>query len=128
MFQTIKKYAKKIWLAILSLVLFGLPEKVFGQNSVQNGLSGLRGVFPGSINQVSDVNGLIATVIDMVLFITGAIAVVFLIYGGYLYITSAGNEENAEKGKKTIVNSLIGLVIVILSYVIVNVIVNLLLS
>lgn len=60
----------------------------------------------------------------MLLF-AGIIAVVFIIYGGYLYITSAGNEESAEKGKNTMVNAIIGIVIIVLSYVIVNVIVNL---
>jgi threonine synthase len=41
------------------------------------------------------------------------------------YITSAGNEETAEKGRKTAVNAIIGIVIIILAYVIVNVVANL---
>jgi hypothetical protein len=38
---------------------------------------------------------------------------------------SVGNEESAEKGKGTVLNALIGIVIIILSYVIVNVVANL---
>ena len=60
----------------------------------------------------------------MLLF-AGAIAVVFVIIGGYQYLTSAGNEESAEKGQKTLTNAIIGVVVVVLAYVIINVIVNL---
>ncbi len=70
----------------------------------------------------NDVNSLIRTVINWMLSIAFGVAVLFLIIGGFWYITSAGNEETAEKGKGTAVNALIGIVIIILSYVIVNVV------
>lgn len=73
----------------------------------------------------NDVNQLIKTVINWLLGIAFGIAVLFLIIGGFWYITSAGNEETAEKGKNTAVNAIIGIVIIILSYVIVNVVSNL---
>lgn len=76
----------------------------------------------------TNVNSLIKTVINWVLGITFGIAVLFLIVGGFWYITSAGNEENAAKGKTTVINAIIGIVIIILSYVIVNVISNLVAS
>lgn len=72
----------------------------------------------------SDINGLIRTVINWLLGIAFGIAVLFLIIGGFWYITSAGNEETAEKGKNTAINAIIGIVIIILSYVIVNVVAN----
>lgn len=73
----------------------------------------------------TNVNALIKTVINWALGITFAIAVLFLIIGGFWYITAGGNEEQADKGKKTIVNALIGVIVIILSYVIVNVVTNL---
>lgn len=73
----------------------------------------------------TSVNQLIKTVINWMLGIAFGIAVLFLIIGGFWYITSAGNEETAEKGKGTAVNAIIGIVIIILSYVIVNVVSNL---
>lgn len=75
--------------------------------------------------QATSVNGLIKTVINWLLGIAFGVAVLFLIIGGFWYITSAGNEETAEKGKGTAINAIIGIVIIILSYVIVNVISNL---
>lgn len=56
--------------------------------------------------------------------VVGLIAVFFIIWGGFQYITSGANEELAESGKKTLRNGIIGLVVIILSYVIVTVITN----
>ena len=75
-------------------------------------------------NAGTTVNGLIRTVINWLLGIAFAVAVLFLIIGGFWYITSAGNEEQAEKGKSTAVNAIIGIVIIILSYVIISVVSN----
>ena len=47
---------------------------------------------------------------------------IVLIYGGFLYITSAGNADNATKGKTAIINAIIGIVIIVLSYVIVQIV------
>ena len=47
----------------------------------------------------TSVNQLIKTVINWMLGIAFGVAVLFLIIGGFWYITSAGNEETAEKGK-----------------------------
>lgn len=66
----------------------------------------------------------ITDVINKILLpIAGTIAVLFIIIGGFQYITSGGNEELAEAGKKNLQNAIIGLVIVILSYVIIRVII-----
>jgi hypothetical protein len=81
---------------------------------------GLRCPGPGE----STLNGFIVTIIGWLLSISGAIAILFVIIGGFRYITSAGNEESAEAGKKTVINAIIGIVVIILSYVIVNVISN----
>lgn len=79
---------------------------------------------PGLRRTETNLNSLITTVINWLLGIAFGIAVLFLIIGGFWYITSAGNEETAEKGKNTAINAIIGIVIIILSYVIVNVISN----
>src|SRR3989338_4768607 len=61
---------------------------------------------------------------SILLPLAGIIAMLFIIIGGYQYITSAGDEEAATKGKKTLSNAVIGLVVVILSSVIVTVVIN----
>ncbi len=67
-------------------------------------------------------------IINIALAVAGLIAVLFLIIGGFRYITSAGNEETAESAKKIIINAIIGVVVIILSFVIVRVISNALLN
>jgi hypothetical protein len=67
---------------------------------------------------------LITRIIRTLLFLGGILAVVFIIVGGYLYITSRGNEAQAKKGAAALTYAIIGLILVILSYVLVNVVVN----
>lgn len=62
------------------------------------------------------------TVINWALAIAFILAVIFLIYGGFRYIISAGNEEAAKNGRTAIFNALIGIVIIVLSYVIVQIV------
>jgi hypothetical protein len=75
-----------------------------------------------------NVGQLYTKVINIVLAIAGSVVVIFLIIGGFQYLTAAGNEEQIEKGKKTLVNSVIGLVIIIMAFAIVRIVSNLLLS
>jgi len=72
----------------------------------------------------TSLSGFIMKIINIALTIAGLIAVLFLIIGGFRYITSAGNEETAEQAKKIITNAIIGVIVIILSFVIVRVISN----
>jgi len=48
--------------------------------------------------------------------IAGVIAMFFLIYGGFMYLTAAGNPDQSKKGMQSITNAIIGLVIIALAY------------
>ncbi len=61
-------------------------------------------------------NGLLA--------IAGTIAVLFIIIGGFQYITSAGDPDAIEKAKNTILYAVIGLLACILSYAVINFVVT----
>ncbi len=61
-------------------------------------------------------------IINWALALSFIAAVLVLIYGGFLYITSAGNQDSATKGKNAIVNALIGIVVIVLSYMIVQIV------
>ena len=62
--------------------------------------------------------------IKILLPVAGVIAMFFVIYGGVQYVVSRGNDEAAEKGKKTLINAIIGVVIIVLSWVIIATISN----
>lgn len=59
-------------------------------------------------------------VVNVLLFIIGAIAVIMLIWGGIRYTTSAGNAANVTAAKNTIMYAIIGLIIAFLAFAIVN--------
>ncbi len=115
---------------VLAAAFFMAPLAALAQygGGFQNGLGGIQNLFPGSgiagSTTLNGPNGLIYNVILDLLYVAGAIAVLFLIIGGFWYITSAGNEEQAEKGKSTLISAIIGIVIIVLSYVIVTVVSN----
>lgn len=50
-------------------------------------------------------------IVDILLRVGGLIAVVFVIIGGFKYITSQGEPENTKNARSTIMNAVIGLVI-----------------
>lgn len=59
-------------------------------------------------------------VIRWVLGLVGALFFAMFVYGGFLYIVAGDNSKNAETGKKTLINAVIGLAIVIGSYMFVS--------
>ena len=65
-------------------------------------------------------SGTVIGIINNVLGVIGLVAVVFVVYGGFLYLTSAGDASKTKKAKETLFYALIGLVIVGLAYAIVN--------
>jgi cytochrome bd-type quinol oxidase subunit 2 len=67
---------------------------------------------------------LIRTIINVLSVIIGAIAVIMIIIGGFRYIVSAGNPEQAKNARNTILYAIIGLVIVALAQIIVHFVLN----
>lgn len=57
--------------------------------------------------------------------LAGALAILFIVIGGYQYMTSSGDDKKAENGKKTIKWAIIGLGLVLFAYAIVTVVVRL---
>ena len=57
---------------------------------------------------------------NTLIFIVGAVAVLMLIVGGLRYVLSGGNSSNVESAKNTIFYAIIGIVVAILAYAIVN--------
>lgn len=69
---------------------------------------------------IQDLVALLARLAGYLMYVAGAIAVVFLIIGGIYYITSSGDTQKADKARKILINSITGIVIIALSLLIVN--------
>lgn len=63
---------------------------------------------------------LIKTLINVLLYVVGALAIVMIIWAGLSYITSTGDSGRIKRAKDVLLYSIIGLVVAILSYAIVN--------
>jgi len=120
---------KKITTKLSKVDYLKLGEKILAVLLVLTPLSALADLPQPGCGQLSGLsctsggaNDLIVTIINILLGVAFLVAVLMLIIGGFRYIFDAGNESGAEAGKKTVINALIGLVIIILSYVIVQVV------
>lgn len=63
---------------------------------------------------------LILTIVNFFLGFLGLIAVLMVIYGGVMIVTSAGDPGKADKGKKILTYAAIGIVIILLSFAFVS--------
>ncbi len=66
----------------------------------------------------------VTDVINAILYAIGILAVVMVIFGGVQYTTSGGDQAKVTKAKNTILYGIIGLVIAILAYAIVNFVIS----
>ena len=62
----------------------------------------------------------IGGVIRAILGIVGSLALALFIYGGFLWMTAAGNAEQVAKGKNTLIWATLGLIIIFSSYALVR--------
>ncbi|MDB5165237.1 MAG: hypothetical protein JWM00_127 [Candidatus Saccharibacteria bacterium] len=65
---------------------------------------------------------IVLNIIEIALQLVGYLAVGFIIYGGFKYITGAGAPDKIVAGRKIILNAVVGLIISIFSIAIVNLI------
>jgi len=85
---------------------FLLPALVFA--AIEN---------PISANSLEEA---ITNIVNGVLGLTAIVAVAFIVYGGFLYITSQGDQQQIEAGKKAIIGAVLGIIVVGLAYVVVK--------
>lgn len=68
----------------------------------------------------NDLMKTINTIISVVLGILGILAVAYIIYGGFMFTTAAGDPAKTKKARETIMYGIIGLVVALLAFAIVN--------
>ncbi|NMC51826.1 hypothetical protein GYA54_03810 [Candidatus Kuenenbacteria bacterium] len=100
---------------VLGAVAFLLPESI-------NAADDIYGVNYGAATGLSgeDIRITVIKVIRAILGTLGVIALVIILYAGFLWMTSAGSEEKIAKAKKIILNAVIGLVIIMMAFAIVQ--------
>lgn len=66
------------------------------------------------------ITGIVKNIINGIFGLLGAIAVAMIVYGGVIYMTGGSSKDGVEKGKKIITSAVVGLVIVLLSLAIID--------
>ncbi len=69
---------------------------------------------------ITEEDGLIKRVVNILLFIIGAVAVIMLIIGGIRYTLSGGDQSAVTAAKNTILYAIVGIIVAIFAYAIVN--------
>ena len=72
----------------------------------------------------ADLKSTVINIIQWVLGLLGLIAVIMILYGGFMWMTAGGNEEKVASAKKVISAAVIGLIIILLAWAIVIFVAN----
>jgi len=76
------------------------------------------------LSNSQDIRIIIAKIIRVILGFLGIIAVFLIMYAGWLWMTSEGNEEKIEQAKRILTNAVIGLIIILSAFAIASFILN----
>lgn len=101
---TAKTAKMRLVYGTIALVIIGFIEALY------------RAIFFGGTLNVSGITEILVTVANFFLFIAGPVAIVYIIIGSYFFITSAGNEERADRGKRILLYTFFATILVILAY------------
>jgi len=116
------KLKKAVIFSIMMMAFFYCLLAVFEQINAQTNTSTIvEGV--NVIEQPlglpkTDIRVIAARIIQIALSLLGIITVVLIMYGGFIWMTAGGNDEQIGRAKKILVNATIGLAIILSAYAI----------
>jgi hypothetical protein len=106
--------------ARVALYAFGLIA-LFGAISASSAQAAVGGwTIPNPFSGRMDLQQVVSLLINVAFLAAGLVAVIYLIIGGFRYVTSSGNAEAIEGAKATILNAIIGLIVIFISFLLVN--------
>ncbi len=114
----LNKQSKWFFLVIVVFFLFFNLNFVFADFDADSGLTETA-VETGHISaepRIYSLTDAISKIIGIALSLVGIVFLGLIIYGGYMWMTARGNEQAVEKAKNIIINSVIGLVIILAAY------------
>ena len=101
------------------LATIGTPVYADASDEVQAGFEAAGGTGSESLTSI------VGTVINTMLFIVGILSVIMIIYAGIRFITANGNAQQVSTAKNILIYSIVGLVISIIAYAVVNWVISL---
>jgi len=83
-----------------------------------------KGPLPKELTSCDSLRCQVLRYVNYALTFVGLIAVIVFIYAGFLYLTSAGDAKKADEAKKAMTYAVIGILVILLSYVIVKAVID----
>ena len=114
--KSLKQFGISMALTITGLLLFSAIAQAAGLDPTQDSIPFVNDISGGQ----TSLRGIILTIVNFFLTFLGLLTVVMVIYGGFLYVSAGGAEENVGKAKKILLYSVIGIVIIVASFAFVN--------
>lgn len=119
---------KKFFIAIVSVVALGfvvtaaLPHAGFAQIDVFQACGGNSNtaVCKATGNKLFGPNSIWTNILNTLIYATGAISALMIVIGGLRYTISAGDQGGISAAKNTILYAVVGLVLSLMGYAIVN--------
>ena len=75
---------------------------------------------PGGAAELNCIFPIIANIILWLLYFSGVVAVVLIIYSGIMFIASGGDAKRIDTARKTFIYAILGLLLVFFAFMIVN--------
>jgi len=98
----------------------GKDDTVFSGPGLKQGAKIVKCRLDKGVSKEKDLKKLIANWSNFLMSITATLAVVALIWAGFLYITAGGEDGQQEKAKKIIIFVAVGIILILGAYAIVN--------
>ncbi len=71
-------------------------------------------------NNEGDLKAIVKTILNFFLGFLGFVATIMVMYGGLLYVTGGNNDESIAKAKKIIMYAVVGILIILVSFALIN--------
>lgn len=118
------RYMKSALIFLLSFAIFFflIPSEALAQSTWANCQQSIPGT-GGNVTNVATLNCIpvvFTQIINYAMAFAGVVALFFIVYSGARYVTSGGEPKAVEGAKNTLTWAIIGLVVIVLAWAIIN--------
>jgi hypothetical protein len=110
--------SKKLIVGAITVMTLAMPVIALAQVNINT--------IPGATFGLgtADLQSTVVKIIQWVLGFLGLIAVIMILYGGFVWMTAGGNEDKVATAKKVISAAVVGLIVVLIAWAIVTFVVS----
>lgn len=111
-------------MAVMGLMAVATPvlvaTDVSAANAVEELKKGMNAAGGSTDGNKKSFGAIMKTVVNVILYVLGAVSVIMIVFGGFRYTVSAGDASKVKAAKDTILYAVVGLVVALLAFAVVN--------